>query len=93
MARELTLNALKIMAALHQNGETYPLHLSRSTGVSIGSLYFLLDQLRELGLVTDTWEEAASNRPPRRYHRLTSAGEERFLQERARLASQLGLTV
>jgi PadR family transcriptional regulator, regulatory protein PadR len=41
---------------------------------SEGTLYPLLARLRREGLVESTWRESTSG-PPRRYHRLTPAGE------------------
>jgi len=40
-----------------------------------GTLYPLLTRLRKAGLVDYRWEESASG-PPRKYYRLTDAGEE-----------------
>lgn len=42
---------------------------------SEGSLYPLLARLRKQGSVETTWEESSSG-PPRRYYRVTVAGEE-----------------
>jgi PadR family transcriptional regulator, regulatory protein PadR len=39
-----------------------------------GTIYPLLARLRRQGLVGTTWQESASG-PPRRYYRLTAAGE------------------
>jgi len=39
-----------------------------------GTIYPLLARLRRDGLVASTWRESSSG-PPRRYYRLTSAGE------------------
>lgn len=39
-----------------------------------GTIYPLLARLRQQGLVDTSWQESASG-PPRRYYRLTSAGE------------------
>jgi len=48
--------------------ETYEL------AVSEGTVYPLLSRLRREGLVETTWRESESG-PPRRYYRLTDAGE------------------
>ena len=41
---------------------------------SEGTIYPLLSRLRKDGLVETTWRESTSG-PPRRYYRLTTAGE------------------
>jgi PadR family transcriptional regulator PadR len=41
---------------------------------SEGTIYPLLSRLRKDGLVETTWQESTSG-PPRRYYRLTKAGE------------------
>ena len=41
---------------------------------SEGTIYPLLSRLRKDGLVETTWHESTSG-PPRRYYRLTNAGE------------------
>ena len=50
--------------------------LSASDGMvtSEGTIYPLLSRLRKDGLVTSSWVESPSG-PPRRYYRLTKAGE------------------
>src|ERR671925_680423 len=50
---------------------------------SEGTIYPLLSRLRRDGLVETTWQESTSG-PPRRYYRLTAAGEralEEFMHE------------
>ncbi|MET4060940.1 PadR family transcriptional regulator PadR [Arthrobacter sp. UYP6] len=42
---------------------------------SEGTIYPLLVRLRKRGLVETTWQESATG-PPRRYYRVTPAGEE-----------------
>ncbi len=44
-----------------------------------GTLYPLLGKLRRDGLLDHEWEESESG-PPRKYHRLTEAGQERRTQ-------------
>jgi PadR family transcriptional regulator, regulatory protein PadR len=65
--------------------------LARRDGMltSEGTIYPLLSRLRRDGLVDTTWRESASG-PPRRYYRLTPAGElalERFTREWRRFAA------
>jgi PadR family transcriptional regulator, regulatory protein PadR len=52
-----------------------------------GTIYPLLARLRQQGLVETTWQESASG-PPRRYYRLTPAGNRalsEFAEDWARL--------
>lgn len=66
--------------ALLQDGERYAVDLVRVMGdldglvTSEGTLYPLLSRLRREGLVATTWHESGVG-PPRRYYRLTAAGE------------------
>jgi PadR family transcriptional regulator PadR len=66
--------------ALLQDGERYGFELVRElAGVdglvtSEGTIYPLLTRLRKDQLVTTFWRESDSG-PPRRYYRLTDAGE------------------
>jgi PadR family transcriptional regulator PadR len=53
-----------------------------------GTIYPLLSRLRREGLVETTWRESAAG-PPRRYYRLTGAGQQaldRFVAEWRRFA-------
>jgi PadR family transcriptional regulator PadR len=66
--------------ALLRDGERYSFDLVRALGdaeglvTSEGTLYPLLGRLRREGLVQSSWRESASG-PPRRYYRITDAGE------------------
>jgi PadR family transcriptional regulator PadR len=66
--------------ALLRHGERYGFDLAKllvgTHGLiaSEGSIYPLLGRLRRNGLVETTWQESAEG-PPRRYYRLTEAGE------------------
>ncbi len=67
--------------ALLRHGEGYGFDLARilvnADGLiaSEGTIYPLLARLRRHGLVETTWRESGEG-PPRRYYRLTGAGEE-----------------
>src|SRR5918912_677098 len=80
-----------VMALLQQH-ERYGFELVRSLAdvdgmvTSEGTIYPLLARLRRDGLVTTTWSESSSA-PPRRYYRLTRAGEralDAFIREWSR---------
>jgi DNA-binding MarR family transcriptional regulator len=59
----------------------YGLELSRLTGLPNGTLFPLLERLRQAGWVERYWEQdnlaEAEGRPRRRYYRITSRGAER----------------
>jgi len=66
--------------ALLSRGESYGFDLARTLvdvyglGMGEGTLYPLLARLHRQGLVESRWQ-ASSDGPPRRYYRLTDAGE------------------
>jgi PadR family transcriptional regulator, regulatory protein PadR len=66
--------------ALLRNGERYGFELVRTLSdvdgmvTSEGTIYPLLTRLRKEELVTTFWRESESG-PPRRYYRLTDAGD------------------
>jgi len=66
--------------ALLRHGERYGFDLARTLADSgglianEGTIYPLLARLRRKGLVETTWRESAEG-PPRRYYRLTEAGD------------------
>ncbi|MDA8355833.1 MAG: PadR family transcriptional regulator [Actinomycetota bacterium] len=68
-----------VLALLHQ-GERYGFDLARILVgadrliASEGTIYPLLARLRRNGLVETTWQESTAG-PPRRYYRITEAGE------------------
>ena len=63
-----------------------------------GTLYPLLGKMRRDGLLEHEWEESEAG-PPRKYYRVTTAGDERLLalkgywQELTETLSELGETV
>jgi PadR family transcriptional regulator PadR len=67
--------------ALLSGGERYGFDLVRELSevdgmvTSEGTIYPLLSRLRRDGLVTTTWQESSSG-PPRRYYKLSGAGED-----------------
>lgn len=66
--------------ALLSHGERYGFELARTLAdaggliASEGTIYPLLARLRRNGLVETTWRESTEG-PPRRYYRLTEAGD------------------
>jgi PadR family transcriptional regulator PadR len=78
--------------ALLSEGERYGFDLVRELSevdgmvTSEGTIYPLLSRLRRDGLVTTSWQESNSG-PPRRYYKLSPAGEKAlasFTEEWAR---------
>jgi PadR family transcriptional regulator PadR len=67
--------------ALLRNGDRYGFELTRELAnadglvTSEGTVYPLLARLRQEGLVDTTWQESSQG-PPRRYYRLTEAGDQ-----------------
>jgi PadR family transcriptional regulator PadR len=70
--------------ALLRDGEMYGFELTRALAAadglvtSEGTVYPLLARLRREGLVETNWQESSQG-PPRRYYRLTEAGEAALL--------------
>jgi PadR family transcriptional regulator, regulatory protein PadR len=60
-------------------GFRYGFELIEASGLSAGTVYPILRRLEEAGCVSGAWEPVARSReegrPPRRYYRLTQAGE------------------
>ncbi len=73
---------LAILALLHR-AEAYGGEIVDRLGaypglaISAGTAYPLLSRLKKSGLITSVWRESPLG-PPRKYYRLTSAGEGAF---------------
>lgn len=86
MAREAEISQLRrgvlqfCVLALLRDAERYAFELVQTLAqtdgmvTSEGTLYPLLGRLRRDGVVETTWRESPSG-PPRRYYRLTAAGD------------------
>ena len=75
--RPYSMNELRVLAALLRPGEHYALGLTRTAGVSVGSIYATLDRLEDRNLLTFGWEDidpVQAGRPPRCYYALTPHG-------------------
>jgi PadR family transcriptional regulator PadR len=84
--------------ALLKDDERYGVEIIRLLGevdsmvTSEGTVYPLLARLRRQGLVETTWRESTTG-PPRRYYRLTPAGDralDAFVGEWARFRDGVG---
>lgn len=80
-----------------QAGCCYGFDLMETTGLPSGTVYPALRRLEQLGLIRSEWEKesvaAAGMRPPRRNHKLTSAGQQALVKaiERYPLLHQMSV--
>jgi DNA-binding PadR family transcriptional regulator len=69
-------------------GHRYGFDVMDATGLPNGTVYPLLRRLERRGVLAGAWEREdlarAEQRPPRRYYRLTSAGEAEMAEVVAR---------
>lgn len=74
----LTYPTAAVLLAI-QAGHRYGFELMDATGLPNGTVYPLLRRLERRGVLTGAWEDEdtahAQQRPPRRYYRLTPAGQ------------------
>jgi PadR family transcriptional regulator, regulatory protein PadR len=79
----MTVAVQAVLGALLQqpDAERYGLEIVNASGVEAGTIYPILQRLREAGWVTSRWENPedanVEGRPPRRYYRLTMEGRAR----------------
>jgi PadR family transcriptional regulator, regulatory protein PadR len=76
MRRTEALVKVAIVMMSDPHGQYWGYDLTRQARVLSGSLYPILRQMLDDGLLTDDWEDPAtvSDRPPRRYYELTDKG-------------------
>jgi DNA-binding PadR family transcriptional regulator len=74
----LTYPTAAVLLAI-QAGHRYGFDLMDATGLPNGTVYPLLRRLERRGVLVGAWEDEAKahaeQRPPRRYYRLTRAGQ------------------
>lgn len=74
----LTLPTATILYGIH-HGLRYGFELIDGSGLLAGTVYPILRRLEDAGCIDGAWERVAisraEGRPPRRYYRLTAAGE------------------
>ena len=79
----LTLPTATVLAGI-DHGLRYGFDLIEASGLRAGTVYPILRRLEEAGLIVGAWEAVsrsrAEGRPPRRYYRLTSAGETKLAE-------------
>jgi DNA-binding PadR family transcriptional regulator len=79
----LTLPTATVLAGI-DCGLRYGFDLIEASGLRAGTVYPILRRLEEAGLVAGVWEAVsrsrAEGRPPRRYYRLTAAGEKKLVE-------------
>ena len=93
--RRLGTSTLAILRALAE-GHRYGFDMMDATGLPGGTVYPALAKLENDKLVSSRWEDPAvaqdEKRPPRRYYKLSAAGEHRLHTELAWLAGVVGTT-
>jgi DNA-binding PadR family transcriptional regulator len=76
--RPTSFHGVLVLDALAR-GAGYGFEIMQNTGLASGTVYPLLRRFEATGWVSSEWEDAeegaADRRPPRRYYRLTDAGE------------------
>jgi PadR family transcriptional regulator, regulatory protein PadR len=79
----MTVAVQAVLGALLQqpDAERYGLEIVNASGVEAGTIYPILQRLRDAGWVKDRWEDPEpahiEGRPARRYYRLTMEGRAR----------------
>lgn len=79
----MTVAVQAVLGSLLQqpDAERYGLEIVNASGVEAGTIYPILQRLRDAGWVRDRWEDPEpahiEGRPPRRYYRLTMEGRAR----------------
>lgn len=90
MGRGLGLAALRVLQAI-ADGREYGFDIIEATRLASGTVYPALSRHERDGYVRSFWEDprraATAGRPPRRYYRLTPAGQRAL----ARTFAALGL--
>ena len=85
--------AAVLLAIVH--GHRYGFDVMDATGLPDGTVYPILRRLERRGVLEGAWENdgvaSAEQRPPRRYYRLTRAGEEAVGEVRERFPALLRL--
>src|ERR1043166_2122291 len=70
----------------------YGYSIMESTGLPSGTVYPALRSLEQSGLIRSQWEKqsaaTASQRPPRKYYKLTASGKNTLEASRARYRSE-----
>lgn len=83
----LTLPTATVLAGIDR-GLRYGFDLIEASGLRAGTVYPILRRLEEAGQIAGAWEAVsksrAEGRPPRRYYRLTAAGEAKLAEALAR---------
>lgn len=74
----ITLPTAVVLCGIDR-GYRYGFELIEASGLGAGTVYPILRRLEDAGLLVGAWEAVsrsrAEGRPPRRYYRLTAAGE------------------
>ena len=92
MGRGFGLAALRVLQAI-ADGREYGFDIIEATGLPSGTVYPALTRHERDGYLRSLWEDpqraAKAGRPPRRYYRLTPAGQRALIRTLAELALPL----
>ena len=92
----ITLPTAVVLCGIDR-GHRYGFELIEASGLGAGTVYPILRRLEEAGLLVGAWEAVsrsrAEGRPPRRYYRLTAAGDSMLAEALARYPGAAGTYV
>jgi PadR family transcriptional regulator PadR len=94
----MTVGVSAVLGALldRPDAEMYGLEIVRASGLEPGTIYPILQRLRNAGWGSDRWEDPAPGRmqgwPPRRYYRLTVEGRAHAVHALQRGRDRSGLS-
>jgi DNA-binding MarR family transcriptional regulator len=71
----VTRRTRRILAAIHTLDQPWGLTICRASGLGPGTVYPILERLREAGWIGTRTETAAPDRPPRTVYHLTLQGQ------------------
>ncbi len=90
----LTYPTAAVLLAI-RHGHRYGFDVMDATGLPDGTVYPILRRLERRGVLVGAWEDEAharaEQRPPRRYYRLTTVGEEALGEVTVRFPALLRL--
>jgi DNA-binding PadR family transcriptional regulator len=90
----MTFQTALVLEALAA-GRHHGFDIMDATDLPSGTVYPILRRIEEEGLVRAKWEREGTarreQRPPRRYYELTSAGQDRLAEARARFRAMAAL--
>jgi PadR family transcriptional regulator PadR len=77
----VVLDVLDVLTNSPTDNPAWGLRLCEVTGYGTGTIYPALDRLLKAGWISDYWEDPPpTDRPPRRFYEITSAGRVRYAE-------------